>query len=164
MWESDHQCSLPRQRIHPYSPSASHDEYRHGISSAISDTLFWRLLLPRLTLTYNLAQLVHPEWCYPDLGRGVHSHSVGRHGTAATASEAGTIASGGPLRSPINLSEFPEVLAAVRSLRAAVSSRAAVVLCAAAAGLRAGRSTLAGDLPAVRLLRRGGSSLWGFVR
>jgi hypothetical protein len=37
---------------------------------------------------------------------------VGRRGTATAASGAGTIASGGPLRSPINLSEFPEGLAA----------------------------------------------------
>ena len=49
------------------------------------------------------------------------------------------------------------------SLIADVSLRAVLAL-RAAAGLRAGGSTLAGDLPAVRLLlRRGGSSGRGFV-
>jgi hypothetical protein len=82
---------------------------------------------------------------------------VGRRGTIASG--AGTIASGGPLRSPLNFSEPPcKGLAAV-SLRAAVALRAEVAL-RAAGGLRCGRLTLAGDLPAFRLLRRIGSSLW----
>ena len=49
------------------------------------------------------------------------------------------------------------------SLHAEVLPSAEEVALRAAAGLRAG-TTLAGDLPAVRLLRRIDSSLWGFVR
>ena len=52
--------------MNPYSPLASHSEYRHGNSCANYDTLFWPQWLRRLTLTYNLAQLVPPELGSPD--------------------------------------------------------------------------------------------------
>jgi hypothetical protein len=73
---------------------------------------------------------------------GVHSQSkgIGPHGTIASGD--GTIASGGPLRSPLNfLESLCDGLAAV-ALRAAAGLHAA-------GSLRAAGRSLAGDLPAV---------------